>query len=62
MAVIPTDLTLAAAPSAPRRGIGVYIRRHPTIVIGTVLLGLMLLIAVLAPYLGTTDPQALSPI
>jgi len=39
-----------------------YIRRHPTIVIGAGLLGLMVLMAVLAPYLGTVDPQALSPI
>ncbi len=45
-----------------RRGLRTYIRRHPTIVVGAVLLGLMVLMALLAPYLGTVDPQALAPI
>jgi len=31
-------------------------------VVGGVLLGLMVLIAIFAPYLGTVDPQALAPI
>jgi peptide/nickel transport system permease protein len=62
MTVAPTDLVLVAAPAGRRRGVRTYVRRHPTIVVGAVLLGLMLLTAVLAPYLGTTDPQALSPI
>ena len=35
--------------------------RHPTIAIGGALLIVMLLIAVLAPYLGTVDPTALAP-
>ncbi len=61
MTVAPADLALAA-PAARRRGLRTYIRRHPTIVVGGVLLGLMVLMAVLAPYLGTTDPQALAPI
>jgi peptide/nickel transport system permease protein len=62
MAVAPADFALAAAPGERRRGIGDCVRRHPTIVIGSVLLALMVLTAVFAPYLGTTDPQALSPI
>ncbi|MFZ9138712.1 MAG: ABC transporter permease [Hylemonella sp.] len=37
-------------------------RRHPTAIIGAVVLLLMLLVALLAPWLGTTDPLALSPI
>ena len=36
-------------------------RRHPTAIIGGVVLALMVLIALLAPWLGTVDPQALSP-
>ena len=60
MAVAPTDLVLPAAPA--RRGrVATYIRRHPTIVVGGGLLALMLAMAVLAPYLGTVDPQALAP-
>ena len=62
MTVAPTDLALPAAPSASRRGLRAYIRRHPTIVIGATLLVLMALMAIFAPYLGTVDPQALSPI
>lgn len=37
-------------------------RRHPTAIIGGVVLLLMVLIAVFAPWLGTVDPQAVSPI
>jgi peptide/nickel transport system permease protein len=38
------------------------LRRHPTIVAGSALLLIMVLGAIFAPYLGTVDPQALSPI
>jgi peptide/nickel transport system permease protein len=62
MTVAPSDLPLAAAPAERRHGVRNYVRRHPTIVGGGALLGLMLVMAVFAPYLGTTDPQALSPI
>ncbi len=62
MTVAPTDVSLAAIVPERRRRPRGYIGRHPTIVIGGVLLGLMALVAVFAPYLGTTDPQALSPI
>src|SRR5215813_9946071 len=63
MTVAPTDLTLLGAAPAARRGSArAYVRRHPTIVVGATLLGLMALMAVFAPYLGTVDPQALSPI
>jgi peptide/nickel transport system permease protein len=37
-------------------------RRHPTAIIGAVVLVLLILMAVLAPYLGTVDPQAISPV
>jgi peptide/nickel transport system permease protein len=62
MTVAPTDLAVLAAPVLRKGGVHAYIRRHPTIVIGAGLLGLMVLMAVFAPYLGTVDPQALSPI
>jgi peptide/nickel transport system permease protein len=62
MSIAPADLALLAAPAARKRGLWAYIRRHPTIVIGAALLALMGLMAVLAPYLGTVDPQALAPI
>jgi len=36
-------------------------RRYPLIVIGGAILGAMVLIAILAPWLGTVDPAALAP-
>lgn len=60
MAVAPTDLTLTATPATRGRA-ATYLRRHPTIVVGGGLLALMVAMAILAPYLGTVDPQALAP-
>jgi peptide/nickel transport system permease protein len=59
----------AAAPALPdvlppvkRRGkVGTFVHRHPTIVLGGVLVGIMVFIAVFAPFLGTVDPTALAP-
>ena len=50
-------------PPAKQRGhIGGFIYRNPTIVIGGALLGIMVFIAIFAPYLGTVDPTAIAPI
>jgi len=38
------------------------LRRHPTAIAGAVVLLVMVLVAIFAPWLGTVDPQALSPI
>src|ERR1700751_421146 len=62
MTVAPTDLTFVAAPAARKRGAWAYVRRHPPIVMGGALPALMALMAIFAPYLGTVDPQVLSPI
>ncbi len=40
----------------------VELRRHPTVAVGILLLGLMVAMALLAPWLQTHDPQAISPI
>jgi peptide/nickel transport system permease protein len=62
MAVIQPDIPLPA-PAVPReRRVRRYIRRHPTIIVGGALLLMMIVMAIFAPYLGTSDPQALSPI
>lgn len=61
MAIVQSDLTLPAAP-ARESGVRRYVRRHPTIVVGTILLLLMTAMAVFAPWLGTVDPQALAPV
>jgi len=49
-------------PPARQRGpVLTFVRRNPTIVLGGSLLLLMVMIAILAPFLGTVDPTALAP-
>jgi peptide/nickel transport system permease protein len=49
-------------PPVRQRGkVMTFVRRNPTIVAGGALLLIMILIAILAPYLGTVDPTALAP-
>src|SRR5690349_525187 len=48
-------------PARPQRGFVGFLRRNPTIALGGGLLLLMLLVAVLAPYLWTVDPMAMAP-
>lgn len=64
---VPPGVTVAAPmpdvlpPLKVRRGLWGAVYRHPTIAFGGTLLIVMLLIAVLAPFLGTVDPTALAP-
>jgi len=44
------------------RRLGAALRRHPTAIAGAVVLVLMVLVAVLAPWLGTVDPLTVSPV
>lgn len=60
MAVTSAPVDVSAASS--RYGLGAAIRRHPTVAAGATLLLLMGAIAVLAPWLGTGDPLAVSPV
>lgn len=49
-------------PPVKRRGkLGRFVHRHPTIVLGGVLVAIMIGIAIFAPWLGTVDPTALAP-
>jgi peptide/nickel transport system permease protein len=62
MAVVPSDIDLVAAQQPKRRGaVLTYIRRNPTIVVGGAILGLMVAMAIFAPYFHTVDPLALAP-
>lgn len=62
MAVAPTDLTFASTETVRRGRVRTFLRRHPTTAVGGTLLALMVAMAVFAPWLGTVDPQALSPV
>jgi peptide/nickel transport system permease protein len=63
MSLAPAELARLTAPApAARRGIPDLLHRYPTVAAGAALLLIMILIAVLAPYLGTVDPQSLAPI
>jgi peptide/nickel transport system permease protein len=62
MTTAPVDLALPVTGAAGRRPVRTFVRRHPAIVLGGGLLALMALVAVFAPFLGTTDPQALMPV
>jgi peptide/nickel transport system permease protein len=58
-------MALAAAEIAPvvqRHWLGETARRHPTVMIGVMLLLAMAAMALLAPYLGTVDPVAVAPV
>jgi len=66
---VPLPDGVAVAPPLPdvlppvkvRRGVARFVRRHPTVTIGGALLVLLILMALLAPFLGTVDPTALAP-
>jgi peptide/nickel transport system permease protein len=50
------------APVAERHWLGATARRHPTVMIGVLILLAMAAMALLAPYLGTVDPVAVAPV
>ncbi len=61
--------TIVAAPDLPdilppvpvRKGVRGFVARHPAIAFGGGLLLAMLLVAVLAPFIKTVDPNAINP-
>ena len=62
MATAQIDVGTIAGTRRARGALLELPRRHPTVAIGLAILALMLLMALLAPYLATVDPQALSPV
>jgi peptide/nickel transport system permease protein len=48
-------------PVRERGRFGTFFRRYPTVVVGGALLGIMVFIAIFAPWLFTVDPTALAP-
>jgi peptide/nickel transport system permease protein len=60
MAVTSAATAASRSPTVTR--IRDAFHRHPTAILGAIVLGLLALMAVFAPYLGTIDPQAISPV
>jgi len=60
VAILPPAADAIAAPTM-RGWLAGTLRRHPTAIAGGVVLLLMVAIAILAPWLGTTDPLAVIP-
>ena len=66
-ATVPPSLAIAQAlpdllaPVKVRRGVVGFLRNNLTVTIGGVLLLVLVLIGIFAPYLGTVDPTALAP-
>jgi peptide/nickel transport system permease protein len=59
--VVAPDLPELLLPVKLRRGVIGFLRNHPTVAIGGALLLCLVLIGILAPYLGTVDPTAIAP-
>ena len=55
------DSAAIAAATSRRRSVWALAIRNPSVIFGGVILLLMLLIAILAPYLGTVDPTRIDP-
>lgn len=66
-ATLPAGVNAAAPmpdvlpPVKARKGLAGFIRRNPTMAVGAFILGVMVFIAIFAPFLGTVDPTALAP-
>lgn len=58
---IPVDSAAASAAAAQSTSAWALLIRNPSVVIGGVIMLLMVLIALLAPWLGTTDPTSIDP-
>jgi peptide/nickel transport system permease protein len=59
--IVAPQLPDLLLPVKVRRGVIGFLRNHPTVAIGGALLLCLVLIGVLAPYLGTVDPTAIAP-
>lgn len=62
MSAVPAALAAPRSVSPMWRGFRDAFRRHPTAILGGVLLLVMVAAAIAAPWLWTVDPQALSPV
>jgi peptide/nickel transport system permease protein len=63
MSAIPTSPSSGAPGLSPTWiRLGLALRRHPTAIAAAVLLAAMVCVAIFAPWLGTVDPESVSPL
>jgi peptide/nickel transport system permease protein len=62
MAAVADSIAPPASRSPTWTRIRDALRRHPTAILGGVVLITLIAMAFLAPYIGTVDPQAISPV
>lgn len=62
LAPVPADAGPAFAPGAPRSLRWRWVRKHPTLILGAILLLLMAAISLAAPWIATHDPLAINPV
>ena len=62
MAAVADSIAPPASRSPTWTRIRDALRRHPTAILGGVVLLTLIAMAFLAPYIGTVDPQAISPV
>jgi peptide/nickel transport system permease protein len=62
MSAVSAEIAAPRSVSPTWRGFRDAFRRHPTAILGAALLLAMVAVAMLAPWLWTVDPQALSPV
>ena len=60
--VVGPEKVSSPSPLWSRAAIRVFVRRHPTVVVGGLLLLAIIVGAVFAPWLGAVDPIAIDPI
>ena len=58
--VVADDLPDVLAPRKPLKGFWGFVRRRPSLAFGAAILVVMLVLALLAPWLGTVDPGVLA--
>lgn len=61
VAAEPAPLPALAPPATARRGVAGLAARNPSVLIGGAVLALVVLLGLLAPYLGTVDPSQIDP-
>lgn len=59
---VAVDSAASAAAAVRRRSVWHLLVRNPSVIFGGCIMALMVVVAIVAPYLGTVDPQQINPV